>query len=182
MQSRYDLPPFGTCSHACTKGTRPHDPHDPQNAVQAPLLSAVTHIGTAQPSQGRPRLRRHDQHSKRSPIATERPHKRSRLRDTCARLLGLAESQWCRAARRAHAGDPCAHGRALAHDWHSHATRNHAVSATAAATFEHVHVAKVSLNSKGASFRPFSTSTATLLAAEATASKSAGGLREEMGT
>ena len=55
-------------------------------------------------------------------------------------------------------------------------------TAAAAGTVEYLHVAKVDLKSKGSSTRPVSLSTATLRATEVTESKSAGGLREELGT
>ena len=100
----------------------------------------------------------------------------------CARLLGLPESRRCHAARRAHEDDRCAHGRAHTRVWHAHATRKRSVPPLQRPPPRHVHVAKVGLTSKGASTRPLSMSTATLLVTEATASKSAGESRQALGT
>ena len=100
----------------------------------------------------------------------------------CARLLGLPESRRCHAARRAHEDDRCAHGRAHTRVWHAHATRKRSVPPLQRPPPRHVHVAKVDLTSKGASTRPVSMSTATLLVTEATASKSAGESRQALGT
>ena len=126
-------------------------------------------------------LRRHLR-SKRSASHTDWPCERACLSDDGARLLGLPESLWCRAACRTLSADACAHGSALTLDRHAHACASAAVPAAVAATLEQLHVAKVGLNSTLASTSLVSMPIATLLATEARRSTSARALREELGT